>query len=78
MCADERVPVVFFWTPPSREWVRRLKEAHCDVWFQTSSVAAAQAAIASGVDIVIAQGREAGGHALSALKSKFDSRTCFG
>ena len=62
VCVDERLPVVFFWTPPPHEWVRRLKEAHCDVWFQTSSVAAAQAAIASGVDIIIAQGREAGGH----------------
>jgi NAD(P)H-dependent flavin oxidoreductase YrpB (nitropropane dioxygenase family) len=59
----ERVPaVVFFWTPPPEEWVRRLKEAGCDVWLQTSSIAAARVAIASGVDIIIAQGSEAGGH----------------
>ncbi len=63
LCVEQRVPVVvFFWTPPPSEWVRRLKEAHCDVWLQTSSIATARAAIASGVDIIIAQGSEAGGH----------------
>src|SRR5262245_33837353 len=39
-----------------------LKETACDVWVQTSSIATAQAANASGVDIIIAQGSEAGGH----------------
>ena len=63
VCIEERVPaVVFHWAPPPVEWVRMLKEAECDVWLQTSSVAAAQAATASGVDIIIAQGGEAGGH----------------
>jgi len=41
---------------------RRLKEAHCDVWLQTSSVESAQAAIGCGVDLIVAQGSEAGGH----------------
>jgi NAD(P)H-dependent flavin oxidoreductase YrpB (nitropropane dioxygenase family) len=63
VCIEDRVPVVaFFWTSPPDEWVRRLKEARCDVWLQTSSIAAARAAISSGVDIIIAQGSEAGGH----------------
>jgi len=39
-----------------------LKDAGCDVWLQTSSITTAQAATASGVDIIIAQGGEAGGH----------------
>jgi enoyl-[acyl-carrier protein] reductase II len=47
---------------PPAEWVRRLKDAGCDVWLQTSSVAAAETAVASGVDVIIAQGSEAGGH----------------
>jgi hypothetical protein len=42
--------------------VRRLKEAKCDVCLQTSSIAAARAALASGVDIIIIQGSEVGGH----------------
>jgi enoyl-[acyl-carrier protein] reductase II len=63
VCIEERIPAVtFFWAPPPSEWVRRLKEARCDVWFQTGSIVAAQAAIASGVDVIIAQGSEAGGH----------------
>lgn len=68
VCAEQRVPaVVFFWTPPPAEWVRRLKKAGCEVWLQTSSVATARAAIASGVDIIIAQGSEAGGHSRSTI-----------
>src|SRR5262249_237471 len=63
VCIEERVPaVVFHWAPPPDEWIRMLKQAACDVWLQTSSIATAQAAIASGVDIIIAQGSEAGGH----------------
>src|SRR5262249_30311069 len=57
VCIEERLPaVVFHWAPPPAEWVRMLKDAGCDVWLQTSSIAAATAAIASGVDIIIAQG----------------------
>ena len=63
VCVEERVPaVVFHWAPPPVEWVRMLKDAGCDVWLQTSSIATAQAATAYGVDIIIAQGAEAGGH----------------
>lgn len=67
VCIEQRVPfVVFFWTPPPPEWIRRLKGARSDVWLQTSSVRTAEAAVASGVDIIIAQGSEAGGHNRSA------------
>src|SRR5215831_14700205 len=63
VCIEERVTaVVFHWAPPPVEWVRMLKNAGCDVWLQTSSISTAQAATASGVDIIIAQGGEAGGH----------------
>src|SRR5262249_14071416 len=60
VCVEERVPaVVFHWAPPPVDWIRMLKDAGCDVWLQTSSIATAQAASASGVDIIIAQGGEA-------------------
>jgi NAD(P)H-dependent flavin oxidoreductase YrpB (nitropropane dioxygenase family) len=63
VCMEERIPaVVFHWAPPAAEWIRLLKGAHCDIWLQTSSIAAARAAVASGVDMIIAQGTEAGGH----------------
>ena len=63
VCIEERVPaIVFHWARPPVEWIRMLKNAECDVWLQTSSIPTAQAATASGVDIIIAQGGEAGGH----------------
>lgn len=63
VCAGERVPVVvFFWALPPAAWIQRLHAAHCDVWLQTSSIDAAREATAAGVDVIIAQGSEAGGH----------------
>jgi enoyl-[acyl-carrier protein] reductase II len=63
VCIEQQVPaVVFFWTVPPAAWIRRLKDGGCDVWLQTASINSAQAAIAAGVDIIIAQGSEAGGH----------------
>src|ERR1700757_1633275 len=63
VCIEERVPaVVFHWAPPPIEGGLMLKNPGCDGGLQTSSIATAQAAIVSGVDIIIAQGGEAGGH----------------
>jgi nitronate monooxygenase len=59
---EERVPVlVLFWGDPSSF----VEEAHArgtKVLLQVGSVAEAQRAVAAGVDAVIAQGIEAGGH----------------
>jgi NAD(P)H-dependent flavin oxidoreductase YrpB (nitropropane dioxygenase family) len=63
VCIDEKVPVVvFFWNSPSESWIRRLKSAAIKVWLQTSSVDDARAAVNAGVDAIIVQGGEAGGH----------------
>jgi nitronate monooxygenase len=62
VCIEERVPVVsFFWGDPTPH----LTGAHAagiKVLLQVGSVAAAQQAARAGVDAVIAQGVEAGGH----------------
>ena len=55
--------VVFHHDPPPAEWVRRLTRAGTRVWMQVSSVELAAAAVSCGVDGLIAQGVEAGGHA---------------
>jgi enoyl-[acyl-carrier protein] reductase II len=61
--AEERVAVVvFFWTLPRRAHVERLRSAGTRVWIQVGSVAEAREAAALGVDAIIAQGEEAGGH----------------
>jgi len=67
VCVAERIPVVvFFWALPPAGWVERLHRAGCKVWMQVGSVRAACEAKAAGVDAIVAQGGEAGGHNKSA------------
>jgi NAD(P)H-dependent flavin oxidoreductase YrpB (nitropropane dioxygenase family) len=54
--------VSFHWGAPKPEWVAALKAAGVDVWEQVGTVADAVRAVESGVDVVITQGSEAGGH----------------
>ncbi len=62
VCIEERVPVLsFFWGDPS-PYVERAHAAGIKVFDQVGSVAAAQRSAQAGVDVIIAQGVEAGGH----------------
>ena len=61
-CLDEGVPVIsFFWRDPS-SLVPRAKAGGAIVLHTVGSVADARRAVNCGVDIVVAQGWEAGGH----------------
>jgi NAD(P)H-dependent flavin oxidoreductase YrpB (nitropropane dioxygenase family) len=63
VCLEEQVAIVsFHWGHPPPEFIRRLHDAGIRVWEQVGSVAMAREAVASGVDLLIAQGTEAGGH----------------
>ncbi|GHO99731.1 2-nitropropane dioxygenase [Reticulibacter mediterranei] len=63
VCIEERVPVVsFFWNDPPEAFIHRLRAAGVKVWMQVSSLQEARAAVQAGVDAVIVQGKEAGGH----------------
>ena len=63
VCIEEKLPVVaFFWKPPEQDWTDRLKAAGIRVWLQTGSVEIARHAVGSGVEVITAQGGEAGGH----------------
>lgn len=63
VCAEERVPVVvFFWNLPPEAWVKRLHDAGTKVWLQAGSVERAKQAVGLGIDVIVAQGSEAGGH----------------
>ncbi|HXV68153.1 MAG TPA: nitronate monooxygenase [Nitrospira sp.] len=67
-CIDEGVSVVsFHWGHPRREFVAALHQAGIKIWEQVGSVAAAKEAVDSGVDLIIAQGSEAGGHNYGSL-----------
>jgi NAD(P)H-dependent flavin oxidoreductase YrpB (nitropropane dioxygenase family) len=60
---EEQVPiVVFFWSMPSREIVARLKAAGTRAWMQVGSVAEGREAAARGIEMLIVQGSESGGH----------------
>jgi NAD(P)H-dependent flavin oxidoreductase YrpB (nitropropane dioxygenase family) len=62
VCLEERVPILsFFWGDPTA-YVGRAHAAGVKVFLQVGSVADARRAAAAGVDVVIAQGVEAGGH----------------
>ena len=62
VCLAEKVPVIsFFWREPGA-LVRRAKEAAAIVLHTVASANMARRAVESGVDVVVAQGWEAGGH----------------
>lgn len=62
LCVEERVPVLsFFWGDPS-PYVERAHAAGVKVVDQVGSVEAAKRSVDAGVDVIIAQGAEAGGH----------------
>lgn len=62
VCLDERVPVLsFFWGDPAPN-VARARAAGVKVVDQVGSVEAARRSAGAGVDAIIAQGVEAGGH----------------
>jgi nitronate monooxygenase len=63
-CVQLDVPlVVFHHDPPPARWVNTLRAAGARVWMQVSSFELAAAAIGLGVNGIVAQGSEAGGHA---------------
>jgi nitronate monooxygenase len=64
VCVQLKVPlVVFHHDPPPDRWVNTLRAAGISVWMQASSPELAAAAIELGVNGIVAQGSEAGGHA---------------
>jgi enoyl-[acyl-carrier protein] reductase II len=63
VCCEEQIPVVsFFWNDPPEAFIRRLHGAGVQVWMQVGSLQEAREAVRGGVDAVIVQGTEAGGH----------------
>jgi NAD(P)H-dependent flavin oxidoreductase YrpB (nitropropane dioxygenase family) len=62
VCLEERVPVLsFFWGDPS-PYVGRAHDAGVTIFHQVGSVAEAERGAAAGIDVIVAQGVEAGGH----------------
>ena len=61
--AEEQVPIAsFHWGHPPAHQLALLKDAGCSIWEQVGTVTAGRAAVDDGVDVIVAQGWEAGGH----------------
>jgi NAD(P)H-dependent flavin oxidoreductase YrpB (nitropropane dioxygenase family) len=61
-CLDERVPVFFFFRGDPEEAVARAHQAGALAIHQVTNTAEAMRAYEVGVDVLVAQGNEAGGH----------------
>ncbi|MCY6382639.1 NAD(P)H-dependent flavin oxidoreductase [Hoeflea prorocentri] len=62
MCEMKPAAVSFHWGHPEKAWIDQLHAAGVDVWEQVGAVEAAVSAVDDGVDVIVAQGSEAGGH----------------
>lgn len=61
--AIERAPIIeLCWDKPNRELVNRIHEGGALAFWQVGSADSAQAAADAAVDVIVAQGIEAGGH----------------
>jgi NAD(P)H-dependent flavin oxidoreductase YrpB (nitropropane dioxygenase family) len=67
VCAAGVAVVSFHWGHPRRTWIDQLHAAGVRVFEQVGSVADARRAVDDGVDVVVAQGQEAGGHNYATL-----------
>jgi NAD(P)H-dependent flavin oxidoreductase YrpB (nitropropane dioxygenase family) len=69
LCLEEGVPIIsFFWRDPAA-LVRRAKQSGAIVLHTVGSAEAARRAVDCGVDVVVAQGWEAGGHVRGSVAS---------
>lgn len=61
-CVRERIPIVSIFYGFKKGLVKILKEAGCIVAYQVGTIEEARLVVADGADVLIAQGKEAGGH----------------
>jgi NAD(P)H-dependent flavin oxidoreductase YrpB (nitropropane dioxygenase family) len=71
VCIEERVPSVTMSFGDATNHIARAKDAGILVIRQVQTIAAAREAVAQGVDVLIAQGGEAGGHTGSVATMAF-------
>lgn len=63
VAVERRVPLcVFFWNPPRPHWIETLRAAGAKLWGTAYSVDSARQLQSLGMDAVILQSAEAGGH----------------
>lgn len=65
VCIKHKVPIVTMFWGINADAIRALKEAGCFIMYQAGSMKESEDAVAAGVDALIYQGVEAGGHVRS-------------
>ncbi len=67
-CAEMGVPIVsFHWGHPKPALIKALRDAGCSIWEQVGTLEQARRALGDGVEVIIPQGHEAGGHNFQGL-----------
>ena len=69
ICLEEKIPVLSFFWGIADGYVWRAREAGCKTMIQIGAVADAEGAAKAGVDVIIAQGFEAGGHSAGRIST---------
>jgi enoyl-[acyl-carrier protein] reductase II len=67
VCEAGVAVVSFHWGHPARTWIDQLRAAGVRIFEQVGSVETARRAVDDGIDVVVAQGSEAGGHNYATL-----------
>jgi enoyl-[acyl-carrier protein] reductase II len=67
VCASGVAATSFHWGHPPRAWIDQLHASGVRVFEQVGSVDDARRAVDDGVDVIVAQGQEAGGHNYATL-----------
>jgi enoyl-[acyl-carrier protein] reductase II len=67
VCAAGVAVASFHWGHPPRAWIEQLHSAGVSVFEQVGTVENAERAVDDGIDVIVAQGQEAGGHNFATL-----------
>jgi enoyl-[acyl-carrier protein] reductase II len=66
--AEMGAPIIsFHWGHPKPELIKALRDAGCSIWEQVGTLEQAKRALGDGVEVIIPQGHEAGGHNFQGL-----------
>lgn len=67
VCQAKPAVASFHWGHPKKAWIDSLQAAGVSVWEQVGDLASARLAVRDGIEVVVAQGTEAGGHNLATM-----------
>ncbi|MEM9033775.1 MAG: nitronate monooxygenase [Actinomycetota bacterium] len=67
LCRRRPAVASFHWGHPPTAWIEAMRDAGISVWEQVGDLTAVETALADGIEVIVAQGAEAGGHNFATL-----------